>query len=1218
MFIQINYSFSQCYLAAIWHDNPASCPFSANGELCCDSIWGLTPGTGLPPYTCNIVSPAGTYTFNGTSDCFTGLLPGFYNVAITSIDGCIGNFFNLEVESLYDEISLDAVNVTPAACAGNDGSLCVTIGGGSGGYSYEWTGPPLYNTPIGTNANCLNGLGPNFYQVVVSDNAFPLFCQRDLSLYVSGTTLLDVEDSITYVSCATGTEGSPCTLSCFSSIDLTVTTGTAPFTYTWTGPNGYTANTQDLSAICDGTYNVLVTDANGCTFNGTYQVGPQWNYDVNGDVIINMNTTWNAIAPYGPVATINGNIIINPGATLTLNGITVELPRGKAIRTVGSTTNIGGILDATGCIFTSVDPLKTWRGFEVLGVGSNPTIAQIAAGNRSLLWLKNCEVRHAEIGIRNTRNTIGCEGSITYPASNNATNGGRILCSNTWFHSNVQDVNLNRYTPQDELNTAISGLATFNDCLFELDNFPSCREIKQFLSSTERISLGSVTGVYFYSCDGLVSNVAYTTGINKITKLIRASNSWFDWRGCDQNGANCNSTIIGFYQGITALGQFTSFQTGIVFASPDPVVLIDHTTFQCRQGVYWSGDFNGISSMQIILNTFQDIPAAYGNIPGTSAENTRVRYNGSGTSETHFFVNANTFTTAQTWLFQNPPPAPFRPVAISVTSGGTSNNNFTYSNIFNGFYRGINCSNRNRDPLLGTNIGLHYECNDFINCRNDINIEYPSCVANQRGVAENQEWYYPIWAPGFSAGNKFVNSAVGGIDNDDIARVLPAVGSPNTPVQTYAYHLNELNANTIYEMQYEETALSTENLATSRQHVSGSLNCVPNILQHPCPGNVIYPPFAPGGEQQMIAGRTGYEEQQALVAAILDGGNTQALLAQTNTTNYYNAYQTYQGLMQQQGKLSDEVMIAAIQLESELPASWLTNVLATNPHATASVAVMDALQNRYNPLDEYQMMLIREGSTNTMTPLQVAKRLMGHYRYEEVTGRSTYLQELNSSGDVLTETEILTMYHADEFLGDRLQAASLLRSMGQFESAQSLLNSASQALPLSAEEEADITTAASIYEIEHIAISQQESLLTPTQLAWLEDIWLNDPYNMGPLALQVLMSLAGYEPEWTDYEVPAELRSMQGMLVSQKQSAFTAYPNPVSDFINIKRSGTTEEVVMLEIQSVDARIVGTDKFNTTQSEISFLTNQLAEGAYVILLKNEQGKLLERIQFIKVN
>ncbi|NND16780.1 MAG: hypothetical protein HKN89_10725, partial [Eudoraea sp.] len=48
-------------------------------------------------------------------------------------------------------------------------------------------------------------------------------------------------------------------------VDLSAQGGTAPFTYVWTGPNGFTATTEDLNDVEPGTYNVTVTDAQGCT-----------------------------------------------------------------------------------------------------------------------------------------------------------------------------------------------------------------------------------------------------------------------------------------------------------------------------------------------------------------------------------------------------------------------------------------------------------------------------------------------------------------------------------------------------------------------------------------------------------------------------------------------------------------------------------------------------------------------------------------------------------------------------------------------------------------------------------------------------------------------------------------------------------------------------------------------------------------------------------------
>jgi hypothetical protein len=43
-------------------------------------------------------------------------------------------------------------------------------------------------------------------------------------------------------------------------IDMSVAGGVSPYTYNWSGPSGFTANTEDIGGLASGTYTVTVTD----------------------------------------------------------------------------------------------------------------------------------------------------------------------------------------------------------------------------------------------------------------------------------------------------------------------------------------------------------------------------------------------------------------------------------------------------------------------------------------------------------------------------------------------------------------------------------------------------------------------------------------------------------------------------------------------------------------------------------------------------------------------------------------------------------------------------------------------------------------------------------------------------------------------------------------------------------------------------------------------
>ncbi len=71
-----------------------------------------------------------------------------------------------------------------------------------------------------------------------------------------------------------------------SQLSTIVSGGTAPFTYSWTGPNGFTSTNGIIDIVDNGNYYITITDVKGCTANSSGFV-----YQRYEPFIINLQTT---------------------------------------------------------------------------------------------------------------------------------------------------------------------------------------------------------------------------------------------------------------------------------------------------------------------------------------------------------------------------------------------------------------------------------------------------------------------------------------------------------------------------------------------------------------------------------------------------------------------------------------------------------------------------------------------------------------------------------------------------------------------------------------------------------------------------------------------------------------------------------------------------------------------------------------------------------------
>lgn len=224
--------------------NPSSCS-TPDGS----ATVSATGGAGGYSYSW---SPGGQTTATATN-----IGAGSYTVTVTDIDGCTATE-TVNVQSINGPV-ITVDNLTDISCFGEvDGTATIGVTGGTTPYSYSWS-------PSGGNAATASSLGVGSYTVTVTDNAG---CISTETVVIAEPDPLVLTGIVTDADCAASN----------GEVVTTVTGGTGTYSYSWS-PNGET--TADLSGVGAGTFDVTVTDDNGCTSTETFLVDQGDSVDVN-------------------------------------------------------------------------------------------------------------------------------------------------------------------------------------------------------------------------------------------------------------------------------------------------------------------------------------------------------------------------------------------------------------------------------------------------------------------------------------------------------------------------------------------------------------------------------------------------------------------------------------------------------------------------------------------------------------------------------------------------------------------------------------------------------------------------------------------------------------------------------------------------------------------------------------------------------------------------
>ncbi|MCO7186442.1 hypothetical protein NH341_13545, partial [Tenacibaculum sp. XPcli2-G] len=255
--VQINIASTTCVPVSVPVIEPNTVDFDLTPTLCYD-------GSGNGEIRVEVTSGNNDYQFRidggiwqnpnvATPDefTFTGLTDGTYSIEVRDGLGCT---IPAKDATILPQLTATITTVS-ATC--NDGQIVITPNGGDGNYEFivetggvqtSYTSSPIA-VPAGT------------YTVYVRDkNGGTNYCEYSDTVTVNQIAAPTVSSTSTQPNCSTDT----------GTINVTVGSGTSPYTVTVTGPGGPFVQgpsadvNYSFTGLGDGTYQITVSDANGC------------------------------------------------------------------------------------------------------------------------------------------------------------------------------------------------------------------------------------------------------------------------------------------------------------------------------------------------------------------------------------------------------------------------------------------------------------------------------------------------------------------------------------------------------------------------------------------------------------------------------------------------------------------------------------------------------------------------------------------------------------------------------------------------------------------------------------------------------------------------------------------------------------------------------------------------------------------------------------------
>jgi hypothetical protein len=534
-------------------------------------------------------------------------------------------------------------------------------------------------------------------------------------------------------------------------------------------------------------------------------------------------------------------------------------------------------------------------------------------------------------------------------------------------------------------------------------------------------------------------------------------------------------------------------------------------------------------------------------------------------------------------------------IGVYINHSGQSWNQL-YNNRFSWLNFGTIAYGLNRS--LFNNLGLCIECNDFDYNKNDIVIN--GLMGAFHGIAYDQG--HQGDNDTLPAGNTFTNDYSGLVYNYKNSKGM-------APIK-YIYHGDypigvKVDPNPFYSPLY---VLKESNDLTQYDKD----NSCPSKLNESGGG---------GGHDRVELQNSGEQVKQREIqlAALVDGGNTYAMNLEVVTSSPPEAGELYNELINESPFLSDTVLKSAIYKENVLPNAMVRDVLVANPHSAKSLEIMEAVDERFEPMPVWMKDQVMQGVSITGAKEALESEISKwQKKHVEIFNNLYQYFRKDTINSEASSDSLEILLAGDNRLESKYRLAFIKMKGGESLEVQAILNAIPSTFDLSQYQQNVHQDYISLFTL-IIQLNGNLPVAGSTEALALESLADDEENYPGACARNILLAAGLIEYEEPIILPEDELKSSEAVDLHYKKDLskpeiLKVFPNPASNYIIVEYN--TEGLngdVSISFNDITGKSVFISNYSNKCDQVVLNTQNILSGVYYIcLLVNKKVVRSEKI------